>query len=101
MTMSLTRRLPAWARWSTTTGKILVGSVVAIALIALWSLVSITRDRPVVYDDVAEHFKYGSIGSEPGGSIFRSVGGALPPYWVFRTLPSICPEKLPGGFAST
>jgi hypothetical protein len=100
MEMSLTRRLPAWARWNTTTGKVLIFSLVAVVIGGLWALVSITRDSPVAYDDIAEHFKYGSIGSEPGGSIFRPVGGALPPYWVFRTLPSICPEKLPGGFAS-
>ena len=59
-----------------------------------------TSDSPVAYEDVTEHFKYGSIGSEPGGSLLRLVGGSLPPYWIFRALPSICPEKLPGGFAS-
>src|SRR6202011_3037084 len=45
-------------------------------------------------------FKYGSIGSEPGGSILDPVGGVLPPYWVFKALPGVCPEKLPGGYAS-
>ena len=33
-------------------------------------------------------------------SLLRPVGGALPPYAVFAALPSICPEKLPGGYAS-
>jgi hypothetical protein len=80
--------------------KILIGSISAAVVIAVWAGVSISRDAPVAYDDVAEHFKYGSIGSEPGGSLLRLVGGSLPPYWVFRALPSICPEKLPGGFAS-
>src|SRR6185369_12006598 len=28
------------------------------------------------------------------------VGGVLPPLSVFTALPSICPEKLPGGYAS-
>ena len=50
-------------------------------LVGPWSssrcgwLVSMNRDRPVEYDDIAEHFKYGSIGSEPGGSLLRPVGG--------------------------
>ena len=72
----------------------------AVTVVTLWVLVSMNSDSPVVYDDITEHFKYGSIGSEPGGSLLRLVGGSLPPYWIFRALPSICPEKLPGGFAS-
>ena len=72
----------------------------AVTAGALWAVVSVTGDRPVTYADIADHFKYGSIGSEPGGSLFRLVGGTLPPYWVFKALPSICPEKLPGGYAS-
>ena len=55
---------------------------------------------PPQYSDIQEHFKYGSIGSEPGGSIFNPVGGVLPPYLVFKTLPQVCPDKLPGGYAS-
>jgi mono/diheme cytochrome c family protein len=71
--------------------------VVVIAVYVLWYF---GRDHTRVYSDIQEHFKYGSIGSEPGGSIFNSVGGVLPPYLVFKTLPNICPEKLPGGYAS-
>ena len=26
--------------------------------------------------------------------------GLLPPYWVFQALPAVCPDKLPGGYAS-
>ena len=32
--------------------------------------------------------------------MFTPVGGVLPPYLIFKTLPAICPEKLPGGYAS-
>jgi len=47
---------------------------------------------PVVYNDSQEHFKYGSIGSEP-------VNGL--PYWIWKVLPEMFPEKLPGnGYAS-
>ena len=93
-------RLPAWARWNTITGRVLIGLIIAAAVVAVWAFVTIRRDTPVEYADVTDHFKYGSIGSEPGGSLLRLVGGTLPPYWVFKALPSICPEKLPGGYAS-
>ena len=80
--------------------------IVAVILIALGVVVLkfaavLSSNQPVVYDDIAEHFKYGSIGSEPGGSLLRPIGGALPPYVVFKSLPAICGEKLPGGYAST
>jgi hypothetical protein len=85
--------------------KTLVGWVIGItvvlaAVIAGWVFVSLRADRPVLYDEITEHFKYGSIGSEPGVSLLQPVGGVLPPYAVFTALPSICPEKLPGGYAS-
>jgi len=59
-----------------------------------------TSDHTEYHADIQEHFKYGSIGSEPGGTIFTPVGGVLPPYLVFKALPKVCPEKLPGGYAS-
>ena len=76
---------------------------VAIAIgigVGLWLLVTLRTDRPVAYADIQDHFKYGSIGSEPGVSLLRPVGGALPPYAVFAALPSICPDRLRGGYAS-
>jgi len=76
------------------------GVGVALALVALWVVVSIGIDRPVTYAEITDHFKYGSIGSEPGVSLLHPVGGVLPPLAVFTALPSICPEKLPGGYAS-
>jgi mono/diheme cytochrome c family protein len=90
-------RTPLWRvllRW-------IAGLAIALALaIGLWAFVSVRVDRPEEYADIVEHFKYGSIGSEPGGSLLRTVGGVLPPYWIFRALPDICPDKLPGGYAS-
>ena len=71
----------------------------AVAL-AVWVFASLRSDRPETYGDITMHFKYGSIGSEPGGSLLDPIGGALPPYWVFKNLPDICPDKLPGGYAS-
>ncbi len=69
-------------------------------LAGTWAVVSVTTDRPVTFESIEEHFKYGSIGSEPGGSLFAPVGGALPPYWVFRSLPSICSDTLPKGYST-
>lgn len=77
----------------------LLGVAVA-SIVLVWVVVSLRTDRPVVYDDIEEHFKYGSIGSEPGGSLLAPVGGVLPPYWVFRSLPAICSDKLPQGYAT-
>ena len=71
-----------------------------LVLLAAWLGWRFTRDAPVDYAAVDEHFKYGSIGAEPGGSLLRTVGGTLPPYWVFKVLPDICPDMLPGGYAS-
>jgi len=76
------------------------GAVALAVAIAVWLVASIRSDRPITYNDITEHFKYGSIGSEPGVSLLRPIGGALPPYWIFRALPSICSDKLPGGYAS-
>lgn len=81
----------------------LIGIAVAVAVLLaiVWAVISVETDSPVVYSEITEHFKYGSIGSEPGGSLLAPIGGALPPYEVFKALPAICPERLPGGYAST
>jgi mono/diheme cytochrome c family protein len=79
---------------------LLAAAIVAGTLVVLWVIVSLRTDRPVAYDTIEDHFKYGSIGSEPGVSLLAPVGGALPPYAVFTALPSICRDRLPGGYAS-
>ena len=80
--------------------RVLLGVVIVVALIGAWLAWKFLSDRPVTYASAEEHFKYGSIGSEPGGSLSNPVGGVLPPEWIFRVLPQITPEKLPGGYAS-
>ena len=60
--------------------RVILAALVLLALGAvLWAAAMLRIDRPVVHDDIVEHFKYGSIGSEPGVSLLRPVGGALPP----------------------
>jgi hypothetical protein len=77
-----------------------IWSGVIAVLAVLWVFLMLRLDRPVRYDAIEEHFKYGSIGSEPGVSLLRPVGGVLPPYFVFTALPSVCSDRLPGGYAS-
>ena len=75
---------------------ILAASVAAVLAAVLWAVVSVSVDRPVAYDAIVEQFKYGSIGSEPGVSLLRPVGGVLPPYLDFprpagRSAATSCP----------
>jgi cytochrome c553 len=66
-------------------------TVIALAL-GLYMWQRFRGDTPVTYDDIEEHFKYGSTGGE------RESGF---PYWIFQALPQICAEHLPGkGYAS-
>jgi len=44
-------------------------------------------DSPVDYQDNIEHFKYGSLGSEHEFGM---------PYWIWRALPEVFADKLPG-----
>ncbi len=60
---------------------------VAVAAMAGGYLVwRFTRDAPVDYADIEEHFKYGSTGGERESGI---------PYWVWKVLPKVFPEYLP------
>ena len=70
-----------------------IALIVVLAVVAAWLIVNLRTDRPVTYAAIEDHFKYGSIGSEPGGSLLNPVGGVLPPYWVFKSLPSICRNR--------
>ncbi|NEO43871.1 MAG: cytochrome c, partial [Moorea sp. SIO4A3] len=68
---------------------LVIGVVLVITLVIAWPLIS---NSPVKYADINEHFKYGSIGSEPLNGV---------PYWIWKVLPAIFPDKLPGeGYAS-
>ena len=80
--------------------RLLLVAVTIVVIVVIWVIVAINIDRPVDYADIQEHFKYGSIGSEPGGSLLAPVGGVLPPYWVFKSLPSVCRDNLPNGYAT-
>ena len=71
-----------------------------IALIVIWALWRFNRDSTTEYSNIEEHYKYGSIGAEIGGTLDNAVGGLLPPERIFSVLPAMFPDKLPGGYAS-
>ena len=71
------------ARWL-----ILLVAVIAVIAVGFSYLIwRFTRDDPVRYADPEEHFKYGSTGGERESGI---------PYWIWKVLPKMFPEYLPG-----
>jgi mono/diheme cytochrome c family protein len=76
--------------WSRPLG---IGLIVILVIVAALLTVYFTREAPVDYEAIEQHFKYGSIGSEPASGL---------PYWVWKVLPEMFAEKLPGqgGYAS-
>ena len=59
-------------------------AVIAAAGLYAWSF--LRTDEALAYGQDAEHFKYGSTGTEAEGGI---------PYWIWRVLPDLFPEYLP------
>jgi len=67
---------------------VVVGAIIVAAFL-IWPVLS---NSPVDYANIEDHFKYGSIGSEPVNGI---------PYWIWKVLPEMFSDKLPGkGYAS-
>ena len=76
--------LPRWVK----VVMLLLGVPMLVALVVgLGLLIRFCIDRPVEYAAIDEHFKYGSTGGE-------RVSGL--PYWIFRAMPVVCAEHLPG-----
>lgn len=83
------------ALWKTVVFKA-IAAVLAIAIgilgYGIWE--NVLRAEPIpMFADAAQHFKYGVIGLAQGYRV---------PYWVWRVLPELFPEKLPepGNIAS-
>ncbi len=64
---------------------VIVVIIIAVAVYFLWSL---KWNAPVAYADIEEHFKYGSIGAD---DITTGI-----PYWIWKVLPVMFADKLPG-----
>ncbi|SEL83873.1 c-type cytochrome [Halomonas daqiaonensis] len=56
----------------------------AVAAIGWYKLF---REEPQQFESVEEYYRYGSIGTEPEEGL---------PYWVWRVLPTLFPQHLPG-----
>ena len=61
-------------------------AVTLVAALAVAGVSSQTSDDGPAFDDIEEHFKYGSVGTEAGVGL---------PYWVWRVLPIVFADKLP------
>lgn len=99
--VDVVRRSPVDIAQAAKRRRLLLWLIIVVLLIVGYSVLRrFTADKPVAYASSAQHFLYGSIGSEPGGSLVHPIGGMLPPYQVFAVLPDMFPDKLPGGYAS-
>jgi hypothetical protein len=67
--------------------RILAVALPLIVLISLYLVARFTEDKPVIYKNIDDHFKYGSTGGERESGI---------PYWLWKVLPKVFPEYLPG-----
>ena len=71
-----------------------LGALVGFVLLtALWLALTLTADAPRRYANIEDHYKYGSIGSEPGVSLLRPVGGVLPPRSEERRVGKECRSR--------
>jgi mono/diheme cytochrome c family protein len=63
-------------------------SVAAVALLVALTVRITARDQsePAGFPDIADHFKYGSVGAEERAGV---------PYWIWRVLPIVFADKLP------
>ncbi len=67
-----------------TLGPILLVLVI-LAIVAIANIWRLYTNEPVRYANIGDHFKYGSIGSEPESGL---------PYWMWRALPIMFENEL-------
>ena len=83
------------AAWRQTAVKVAAALILLVLAGAAWVLyANLFRRAPeLVYPDVTQHWKYAAIGLGPDSRL---------PYWIFKVLPDVFPDKLPGpgGYAS-
>ncbi len=78
-------RIWRWSRRLLLAGLVLCSAVLLTA--AIYAAGRLLPDRPIINTDPESHFKYGSIGSERAAGI---------PFWIWRALPRVCADLLPG-----
>ena len=90
-----------WAvvRWRWLGKSLQVVGALTLALVGIGLVYGLNRyydDEPVTYEDIREHFKYGSTGGERG---WKNQFGFGIPYWIWIALPELFSEHLPDGKA--
>jgi mono/diheme cytochrome c family protein len=85
MTLHRKNELPA-DRWRRRFWIVLAIAVGIPLLIGIWAAARFLPNRPVVYSDIEEHFKYGSTGGEASSGF---------PYWIWQALPVVFRDHLP------
>jgi cytochrome c5 len=83
------------AAYRRTEVRVVTAVVVVLLLLAGWAFYdNLVRHEPeLVYADIVQHYKYAAIGLGPNSRV---------PYWIFKVLPDVFADKLPGpgGYAS-
>ncbi len=73
------------------TKQILLLFLCVVLILVTYLAIRLIPEYPVTYSKIDEHFKYGSIGTEP-------VNGL--PYWIWKVLPVLYADKMPAnGYA--
>jgi mono/diheme cytochrome c family protein len=62
---------------------LLVALVLIVLLAGIWNGIGLLRESTTRYEDIRQHFKYGSIGTEPESGI---------PFKLWKALPHLFPE---------
>src|SRR5262245_39210656 len=75
------------SKWLRILGTITLGVLALTFVLGGYLWYRFGRDVPIVYDQIEDHFKYGSTGGE------RESGF---PYWIFQAMPRVCARHLPG-----
>ncbi|NER39985.1 MAG: c-type cytochrome [Oscillatoria sp. SIO1A7] len=65
----------------------IIGIVLLVVILYLVSPLLVGNGQVKYYADIEDHYKYGSIGSEPTNGI---------PYWIWKAMPVVFADKLPG-----
>ena len=66
--------------------KIVIGVLIVVALVVVIGMMGSPPGEAETHADIVSHFKYGSVGTE---------GRVGLPYWIWRVLPDVFPDKLP------
>ena len=78
-----THRPGKWRRLVCGLGVLLLAAVLVAAIYSAWRF---RWGEAVAYEDIQEHFKYGSTGGEVNLGF---------PYWLWQSMPLMCAQRLP------